>query len=269
MDNFFRINNTNELLKIFENVGNRLISILFRTDHSHNIDCTKTLQAFEKSSKMNTTTFFCIVETDKIKIDSVKYFNSKINNCSKIEFYYLGNLIDICISSDEMEIENHVKKNQQYVMIQNNSKNGISNIQQLNPTLIQQQILMNAQMTNPQYFQYLINNPLSLQQLVQKQLLQSQNTPVIQQPNVTFVPNNIPTPSNNHNDSIFVPTPQQMHQMFQMFQMLQQMGVLNMNIPKNVIEDNINKQSDFIELPNGDKVIKLANGKYGLISKKN
>jgi thiol-disulfide isomerase/thioredoxin len=64
-----------------------------------------------------------------------------------------------------------------------------------------------------------------------------------------------------------LPTLQQMQQMFQIFQMMQQIGILNTSPVQ--ITDNITQKDDIIVLPNGDKIIPLSNGKYGLVRKPN
>jgi len=62
-----------------------------------------------------------------------------------------------------------------------------------------------------------------------------------------------------------MPNGQQIQQMFNIFQMMQQLGILN---NQNITPQNQKDKSDTIILSNGDKIIPLADGKYGLIKKK-
>lgn len=167
---------------------------------------------------------------------------------------------------------------------------------------IQQQILNQAQMTNPQQYQYFIQNPQMLMQQAQRQLQINQQmmmpnimpispTPTMQLPIQTSpitpqIPNNtnvtaIPSLQQNSNsNSSIIPTFEQMQQMFRIFQMMQQMGVLNMSTDQtsntcntnNILNTDTNKSPEsegIIELSNGNKLIPLADGRYGLIEKKN
>lgn len=85
--------------------------------------------------------------------------------------------------------------------------------------------------------------------------------PAVTQP--AFVPpqpNMIQLASQLHNPALdsLMPTLQQMQYMFQIFQMMQQLGLIS--APEI-------KKDDAIELSNGDKLIPLPGGKYGLIKK--
>lgn len=74
-------------------------------------------------------------------------------------------------------------------------------------------------------------------------------------------------------NSIDVPSMQQMNQMFKIFKMLYKMGVLDMSDiddsndnSNDKVEQNTNDNNTVV-LPNGDKLVTLPDGKYGLIKK--
>jgi thiol-disulfide isomerase/thioredoxin len=215
--------------------------------------------------------------------------------------------LDECIKSGERNVmTQNNKKNSNINNNQNQFGmfNQTGQQQQINPIQIQQQILNNAMAQNPQYANQLMQNPTALQQLVQQQILVLQqqqqqqmmnsqmnmmNTTAVQQVTPVQQVSPIYQQNNGKNDltSMFqqmsldnsqinakimevVPTFQQLHQMLQIFQMLQQMGALN--IPASLNEQKIeskteSKDNTVIELPNGDKLIPLPGGKYGLIKK--
>lgn len=109
------------------------------------------------------------------------------------------------------------------------------------------------------------------------EISKSQSFVTINTPNVSTIPtpiyNPIPTqpipvvqsiPSATETN---MPNAQQIQRMFNIFQMMQQMGILNNQniLPTTNQKDKI---EDEIILKNGDKLIPLSNGKYGLIKKK-
>lgn len=303
MENFFKITNSVELSKIFDAAQDKLVVLMFYT--KHNPQCKRALNFFEKTAMNNNLSLFCVVDMDKFQGES--RYVSNVTNMPKFEIFYLGNSLATQVTSDEKEIENIVRIGQQYIMSQCSSKNNNNMNQfgmfnqtpqmPLNPMQIQQlqqQILNNAQMQNPQYFQYLMQNPVALQNLVQQQIQQMQMarmqqqqiTPPIsisQQMPVTQMPQYVPPVSTVQSSqpiqtampsssSLAVPTLQQMQQMFQIFQMMQQMGILNMQASPTTAESQTKATSqdntdETIILPNGDKIIPLGNGKYGLIKK--
>lgn len=347
MDNFIKVSNANELNKIFDSAQDKLIILMFYT--KNNPECRRAYNFFEKIAMNHTITLFCFIDTDKF--DGESRYVTNINNMPKFDCFFMGNSIGTASVSTEKEIEQLVMYGEQYMMNYNNTKNQMNqnmssmpkqNMQmvgqmpQLNMMQIQQQLLNTAQIQNPQYFQYLMNNPLALQQAVQKQYQTLQQQQLLQQqllqqqmmqqshtmqPTMTMNPMaqtmmpqmNIPSAGQTSqlnpgaamasSPNSVIPTFQQMQQMFQIFQMMQQMGVLNtpgqfgQNSPE-IISD-VNKVSNLnptnvtmgntihipntpttpntsnisgdpentIVLPNGDKLIPLANGKYGLIKK--
>jgi len=340
MDNFLKITSSEQLDKVFENANDKLVVLMFFT--KNNKECRIAQSSFEKSALNHTISFFCFVDMDKFKGES-RYINN-VNNMPKFDFYYNGNQFFSHGSCIDKEIEQHVRHGEQYVMTQNNNKNSMpgqngmlgqnnmpgqinqinqinqmNQMNQINPMQIQQQILNNAQMQNATYFQYLMQNPMVLRNLVQKQIESLQQQQMMaqqmmpqqnqmqqmmaqqmmsqqnQMPNIT-TPQQIPsltttpfgnmpqpnyaTPQLNSTNNI-LPTFQQMQQMFQIFQMMQQMGILNTQNTQNTPQPNVSIQNqtesikpivpaepdNTIVLPNGDKVIPLPNGKFGLIKK--
>lgn len=309
-NNFYNnITSSEELSRIFEGANDKLVILLFYT--KHNGECKRAYAAIEKAALNHISTCFCVIDMDKFQGES-RFVNSSIN-MPRIECFYSGNSIGSSQSSNDKEIENIVRAGEQYVMTQNNTKN--NNINQnnimtpnmntpLNPMQLQQQILNHAQMTNPTQYQYLVQNPTILQQLVQKQMqyVQQQQSLLMQNQPLMMPANNPvqlptaqpfvmqPTPAiqpvqtqqqqplamahqllQANQPASLVPTFQQMQQMFQIFQMMHQMGILNMQPIKSEQSSSVKTEQNVepIILPNGDKLIPLADGKYGLIKKLN
>jgi len=242
----------------------------------------------------------------------------------KFECYYMGNSIGTLLSCNEQEIEKAVRSGEQYVMMQNNMKNsgmGGNNmmnqmnngVAQMNPMQMSQQILNQAQITNPTYYNYLMQNPMVLQQMVQKQMLQMQQQQMFQNQSpmmgmmngMNSMSNSVSNPmgnliggqaqqpipqipnlglGTNAQQSSSMPSAQQIQQMFQIFQTMQQMGLINSNghfqmpnqvnttntVPHtNTTSTNNSDEDKPIILKNGDKLIPLPGGKYGLVKKSN
>lgn len=198
-------------------------------------------------------------------------------------------------------------KNQQHTNQTGNQMIGtVNQLLSANPLQIQQQIINNAYLQNPLYAQQLIQNPNLLNQLVQRQMqmqmqMQQQQQAMMAHPTIVPPINQLPTPNitplsdvakepmsgvaAQKQDSAIgiqnsLPSIEQMRQMFKIFQMMQQIGALpsyqaspaarqdatsgtfaTQNAEKDIIS------TDVILLPNGDKIIPLSNGKYGLIKK--
>jgi hypothetical protein len=229
MDNFVRINSSDELAKIVKSTGNNLLVIYYYT--KKNADCRKTIGFYEKLISAHPLSYFGIIDLDKMENDTT------INHMPRLDLYYMGNIVGSCPISSEKEIDQAVRTGEQYVITQNNLKNIKGT--PINQTF-QQPVMQNS---------YCAPQPMlqPMQQMVQQ--------PIYQMP-INSVPQ-----STDFN--ISVPTMQQMQQMFQIFQMMHQMGVLNLNA--NPTEKNSDNEE--ILLPNGDKLIPLSNGKYGLIKK--
>lgn len=329
MDNLFKATSSNELNKLFESSAGKIVVLFFFT--KTNPDCRKTVPFFEKCAMRHTISHFCIVDIDRFEGNN--RFVNNVNNLPKVDTYYEGDNLGSWQISTEQDIESAVRSSEQHMIIKNNNKNNMANpnsnmnmsnqMSNINPMQIQQQILNNAQMSNPSQFQFLMQNPMVLQQMVQKQMQTVQQQQMMQQmmqsqvpnmmngmnmngmmnmPNMSGVPNmsnmlnsNMPNSVSMLNTSTdsagsVLPTFQQMQQMFQIFQMMQQMGILNTNssaeIPtelnvgqqqnqqynqqtqqtQQIPPQEIPNQNEMI-LPNGDKLVPLPNGKYGLVRK--
>lgn len=300
MENFFKITSAQELSKIFELAQEKLVILMFFS--KHNPDCKRAYSFFEKSATNHNLSLFCVIDMDKFQGES--RYVANVNTMPKFECYHLGNSLGSCITSNEKDIENLVRTGEQYIMTQTNMRNNGTGQNAMlgqipiNPMQIQQQILNNAQMQNPMYFQQLMQNPILLQNLVQRQMQQmvapqmsmpqqmiQPQVPQITQPQITqpqvpqitqmpIMPMATQTTIPNNTSNFMVPTMQQMQQMFQIFQMMQQMGILNtqpQTVDNNIQPENNQKtvNDDTIVLPNGDKIIPLGNGKFGLIKKNN
>jgi len=184
-------------------------------------------------------------------------------------------------------------------------QNGINNINSMNSINTMnnpmfERFVNNLQMTNPQQFLLLKQNPLALQQQFQN-YLQTQammpnttantvNNAHMQTPPLMNTNNMNPQQNQNFNQNQ-IPNYQQMEQMLQMFkifQMMQQMGVLNTQAipgPANIgnmatvgqtagqaagqpsSPETKTDPEGTTYLPNGDKIIPLPNGQFGLIRK--
>lgn len=222
MSNLFIIKGSDQLLHIFDNTQDKLISIMFFA--KGNPLCRTARQHFERSASNNTISIFCIIDTDNYEGDK-KIMNGLVN-LPHIDFYYMSNKIGTYTGSDQKAIEDSVQQGQRYVMTQANIKN--------QP---QQQAQYIAPPQNQQYYQQPVAYP-----------------PVMQTP---VQPNNIL--------GLEIPNLQQMQQYFQIFQMLNQMGALNMSAQTQTMGST--KSDDEQILSNGDKLVPLGDGKYGLIKK--
>ena len=195
MDNFIKVSNANELNKIFDSAQDKLIILMFYT--KNNPECRRAYNFFEKISMNHTITLFCFIDTDKF--DGESRYVSNINNMPKFDCFFMGNSIGTASISTEKEIEQLVMYGEQYVINYSKSQNQMNQMNQnmgsmskqnmsmmnqtpqINMMQIQQQLLNTAQMQNPQYFQYLMSNPLALQQAVQKQYQTLQQQQMMQQ----------------------------------------------------------------------------------------
>lgn len=292
MTNFIDIGNSNDLQKIFDNAGDKLVVLLFYA--KNNAECKRARSALDTSASIHNTSYFCVIDVDSFKGDS-RYVN-KSANIPKIDFYYMGNMINCCHLCNE--IEPMIKMCEQHVMTTNNTKNNhlmqnhtMQSMQSMqpNPLQIRQQILNNAQMTNPQYYQQLLQNPAVLNQLIQQQMQYTQtmqpvmpvmptmqSTIPVMQPMQPTIPSAVPVDNAE-------PTFQQMQKMFRIFIMMQQMGAIKIPTLINTAEQ-IQTQSqtqsqvsassttadvpdNIITLPDGRIIIPLPDGTFKLIKK--
>lgn len=241
MDNLIKIFESNQLNKLIENTEKLLILMFYtKTDP----ECKRALQFFEKNISNNTFSLFGLIDIDQYTGSSSYVKN--INTLPAFYFFFQKKLIGNYQTSSEKGIQQVIKIAEEYVISFLNNKSQ-PNIQYESEPKYQPQ-------TQPQQSQYQHQYQPQYQPQPQPQP-QPQYQPQPQQSQIfNQMLNQIP-----QNQEWIPPTYQQMQQMFQIFQMMYQMGVLNMS-PNNKEEEKI--------LPNGDKLIQLSDGKFGLIKNK-
>lgn len=263
--NFLVITEASELDKVFGACSDKLIAVMYYTKNSP--ESRKGRSALEKTALNHSLSVFCVIDTDKLQGDS-KYL-SKIGNMPHFVFYYKDAIIANMGKFSDKEIEEAVSMCEQHIMTQNNRSNGsnpssfnlngiggtgtapVSQFPQINPMMIQQQILQNAMMQNPAYARQLMNNPSTLANLVQQQVQSmqlllhhqqqqyqqmqnmadsNQKIPVSNQP-LTFSgsmnpPNVQSAPSVTPTTNPFGLSSNDLKQLFQIFIMFQRLGYL-------------------------------------------
>lgn len=239
MNRCLKITDANNLLKLIQTKEDKLIVVVFyiKTETYYK----KLMVLLEQLANHHVDTLFCLVDIQSFEN------NDRIvqthHGLPRIECYYLNNSLGTYWTNEEKDIQSIVKNGEKFVNNQNSKLK--QNTFETNYLHSQAMVLNEAQKTNPTYFQHLLKNPLVLQQVVQT------------------VMNGASMTQFNHltTEKETIPTFNQLSTMFQIFTMMVQMGVLN--IPQTV-NDN---QNNVTLLPNGDKLIALTNGKYGLIKK--
>ncbi|QGR53877.1 hypothetical protein [Moumouvirus maliensis] len=305
MSNLYRVSNGVELKKVLESGTDKLVVLMFFTKNNseckralsyfekialnHNITvfCIVDTDKFEGDTTL----------LNNIKIMpsfQAFYMGNNFNQCVTSNEREIETFVVSC--EQQVMMQNNMRNNGygQNNMNQTGMNNMFPQQQNINPMIIKQQILNNAQMTNPMLFQQLIQNPNMLQQLVNQQMMQqSMNTissistvpqnnilPVTSQIPPQINPLSIPTTQLNSpivNNSIgddTLSSIQQMKKWFQIFQMMQSCGLLNTSAKIDQFVDqqisqstqnNSQSNNGEIILENGDKIVPLGNGKYGLI----
>ena len=136
--------------------------------------------------------------------------------------------------------------------------------------MTQQQLMPNMpNMMTTQSIPNMMTTQQSMPNMMAPQSIPNMMTAQQSMPNMmaAFATQSMPIPPNSTDTATnLTPTFQQMQQMFQIWQMMQQMGILNTQQPKT---SQNNLPSETIILPNGDKLVPLANGEYALIKNKN
>ena len=265
------ITNADDLQKIFETAADKLIVLYFYTQNnmiSRNVKTT-----IEFLSNSHQLSYFCAIDINNFEGDS-KYVNS-VTSIPRLDFYNKGNHIGSSSSTNSKEIKMLIENAERYIM---NSGMNQGYGMQMNPMQqqIQQQLLVQMQMSNPYMYDYYVKNPMALQQAAQTQLFKNQQMyqnqmPQMQQqmqnmqPQMQQVPSMIqntplvtaPTSPQTSNAAALglmalqatsgdsdapLPTIQQMQQMFKIFQMMQQMGLINQE--SNVQQSNIQQEQD-------------------------
>jgi hypothetical protein len=286
MTNLLVIKDHTSLNKVFETSQDKLVSVMFFT--KNNPQCRMAKQHFERAASNNAISIFCIIDLDNYEGDE-RLINTT-NNSPHFDFYQFGRKIGSYSGSDQKGIEESIRAGQQYVMnqaqiqqtqtrqAQSGPMQGQPQIpmQFTNPPMIYQQQPMQQQFTGQQYqpmpMQYPSSQPITGTTQSNPQMMgypqPASGLPRNCESNSQAQGNN-PYPDNATQNNIFssLPTFQQMQQMFQIFQMMQQMGVLNMNQQITPTMESKTKIEGEEVLPNGDKIIPLGNGKYGLIKK--
>ena len=298
MTNFYKILNASSLNKIFDQASDRLIVLMVYS--KDNVECRRALAHFEKSASNHLHSVFCLIDIDKFEGNS-RYINT-MGSLPKFESYFMDDSLGYICTSNPKEIESHIASGENYMMsqLQKNKYNANSVANQ-----VRQQILNEASFQNPKLYQHYLQNPNALQQAIfdkisHQQYIAPQNpvvsgvqptqyyNPAINQPQMQppqpqpQMPQMPPQPMQPQIPQQTLPLqtlPQistdieelnKMQQMFKIFTMLHKIGALNMpdsETPQNV-QDNTSKTKDTIILPNGDKLIPLPDGKFGLVKNK-
>lgn len=240
MNNIFRISDVEKLNGIIE-TSDRLVLILFNKGSK---ECHHAKNMIEKIASSNKLTLFCLVDLRELNGNS-KY--TKIIEFPRLDSYYQGKLYESIYSFEEYKIKNIIEKAERNITNKNNPKNDKLELH----LMVQNKILDRIEHTDPELYQYIKKNPNELKKMVELQIKKMEN-----QNNQSSY--SIPD-YNQNNSNNEINTIKQMKYMFEIFTMMQTMGVLE--IPK---IDN----KDEIILDNGDKIIPLKNGKYGLIKSK-
>ena len=218
MNNLVEINDE-RIQTLIDNVHDN--RVIFLMAYSNSIDCKRARQHFEGASIVNSSSLFCVVDTDKFNGRLV--YVEKNMGIPTFYAYYKGKYLNRIITSDFLQITNFF-----HVMIKSISENQLhSPIQQ------QQHVQLNSPMQQQQPVQ--LNSPMQQQQPIQlnSPMQQSQNLPDIKQ----------------------------LQQYFELFIMMDKMGILNKNA---TMPTNNNE----ILLDNGDIIVPLENGEFGVIEKK-
>ncbi len=298
VDNLYNdIESDANIKEILTNAQDKLVILMFYSKGNPN--SRRLLGHMEKIALNHCLSIFCVINMDKVQERDSRFFNNV--TVPQFDFYYQTNRFATYTNlNTDKDIEQCVRMAEQYVVTQNNSRNNGQNNQsvnmfgsnsqmntmnQINPMLVQQQILNNMQMTNPQMYTYLLQNPMTLNQLTQQQIQQMQQmqqmqkqpmqsgmTNMINMPNVSnmigmsnmnSIPNtipqiptniatnqssipSIPSLSTNNNDPL--PTMQQLEKWFKLFQMMSAMGILNTSATPIIPEQNQNQSNDEYEI---------------------
>ena len=234
MSTIITVKSADQFMKVLENAMDKLVAAMFFL--KNNPQSRTARQHFERSMNNNSVTIFCIIDMDFFEGDDRMITGITVPHC---DFYHLSTKIGYYSGSDQKGIEDHIQIAQRYVMKKNNEKN-----QQ--QSYYQQQLNQQSRPTERGFIS-------DVQPTIQP-VMQPAMQPAIQQPIMQ------PQMMSPTSLGIDLPTFQQMQYFFKIFQMMNEMGVLNMS----ATVKNENKE---ITLANGDKLVPLADGNYGLIKK--
>jgi hypothetical protein len=191
-----------------------------------------------------------------------------------------------------MSIIPGIQMNQPYIQPQMQPMNQMQQ-PQFNYQQISNEILNHLRMTNPQQAQLAMSNPTILNQLVQQRMQQLSQMQPMQPVQPTFNPymsqplnasgpsvqlnalaSSLMASTQNPMTPLIVPTMEQLACMVKIFLMLQEMGLLKDDLKSESIDVNSVKKSDselgeVVELPDGRKLIRQPDGRYGLVAEVN
>jgi hypothetical protein len=222
MNNLIEINDE-RIQTLIDNVHDS--RVIFLMAYSNSIDCKRARQHFEGASIVNSSSLFCVVDTDKFNGRLV--YVEKNMGIPTFYAYYKGKYLNRIITSDFLQITNFF-----HVMIKSISENQFN-------THVQQPVQM--------------QQPVQIQQPVQMQ--QPVQQPVQMQPSIQQPIHSHTQQSNN------LPDINQLQQYFELFIMMDKMGILNKNA-------SVATNNNEILLDNGDVIVPLENGEFGVIEKK-
>lgn len=235
MDNYLLINNSRSLDGIFRNIGNKLVIIYYYS--KHNNTSIQLANELKKIAAQHSASFFCSVDIDHFNGES--RFVDRQAKVPSIQGFYKGNTIGSTMVATEIELNDIIGKTEIYVRDLSLREN------------------QSANLSNYQYSHQPNYAPLQ---------------PPPQYPFNGYQINDAIRQSNLTESGLQLPSMQQMQQMFKIFQMLQKMGVL-LTDEEPIIQDTLENEKNTspdgaIMLSNGDRIVPLGNGKYGVIEKK-
>ena len=269
MDNLINVTSAVQLHKMIDEKRDKLLVLMLFT--KNNPECRKAKVSLDKIVGNHSLARFCIVDMDRFDGESPHV--TTITHFPKFNVFYQGVSIGTFSSSNERDIEGAVSSSERYIITQNNARNNSMNQPWPQNNQPPPQNYTNNpsipplfnQYPNAQHYGYNTNQPIYPNMTGQQPLNTHQHIPI----NVQHIQNSGQKMHSESTDSKvipneqIIPTFQQMQYMFQIFQMMQKMGIIP--IPA-VLPDN--EKESMIELPNGDKLIQLTDGKYGLIRNK-
>lgn len=289
MSNIEKVKNGNELNKHIETAQDKLV-ILFLFNGT-DVNCKYARRACESAANKHNTSLFLEININEFSGDCSYYNVKTIVSVPFFQFIYQNNPIGSYAGRDGYELDKNLVSALQYIgsmMKQRSDMQRMQNPNSWQPNTYNQngfghdnnkymefkQMLLNQSKQNPQHYNRLIQDPQLLHQTIIQLMSQSQAQSVPQfNPNVNVNPQPQPPtyqqPINimqKEISNIIVPSFSQMQQMFQIWETMHQMGILNTTVPPKQATI-ANKSVEETILPNGDKIIPMGDGKYGLIRK--
>lgn len=265
-----QINDSN-IKKFIELNYNKLI-ILFFIKFNDFSKITSILKSF-----CNANPVYTYYTIDLNKFEGSSEYIDNIKRTPQFDIYFFNNRLCTSFETEATEINK----------ILANIYNGISESyieQMINVDTVKKQILDLAKAQDIPYYEKLLQNPNLLQSITNSNIFKShQNQSKILKKNDQNLYNSVDLTSHQLNNNLqptainilnsqssllnneLVPTLQQMQYMFKIFKMMQQMGILEIPVKNNTILDSEVDDQNPILLKNGDKLIKLNDGRYGLI----